>query len=53
MMIMATWISGLSRYLPHELAPAQKITYVPDIVVSGLSSYSHPDPAKIQITWIV
>ncbi|MGD0169420.1 MAG: hypothetical protein ABSE54_06850, partial [Smithella sp.] len=42
-------------YLPDEEPPitaAQKIPYVPDIVTPDYQLIYHPDPSKIQITWI-
>jgi len=41
--------------IPSEepaIAPAQLIHYVPDIAAPDYQRIDHPDPAKIQITWI-
>ncbi|KAF0155846.1 MAG: Zn-dependent hydrolase [Syntrophaceae bacterium] len=41
--------------MPDEepaIIPVQKIPYVPDIVAPDYQRIDHPDPAKIQITWI-
>jgi L-ascorbate metabolism protein UlaG (beta-lactamase superfamily) len=53
---------GLADYLrwklgriPDEepaITPAQNIPYVPDIVVPDYQRIYHPDPDKIQVTWI-
>jgi N-acyl-phosphatidylethanolamine-hydrolysing phospholipase D len=42
-------------HVPAEepaVTPAQIIPYVPDIVAPDYQHIYHPDPAKIQITWI-
>ena len=41
--------------IPHEepaIPTAQMIPYLPDIVAPDYRRIDHPDPAKIQITWI-
>ena len=52
---LADYLRWKLGYLPDEEPPittAQKIPYVPDIVAPDYQLIYHPDPAKIQITWI-
>ena len=46
------WKSGLVPDEELAITHAQMIPYVPDIVAPDYQRIDHPDPAKIQITWI-
>ncbi len=46
------WKLGRAPYEEPAITPAQIIPYVPDIVAPDYQRIYHPDPAKIQITWI-
>jgi len=52
---LADYLRWKLGYLPDEepaITPAQMIPYAPDIVAPDYQLIYHPDPAKIQITWI-
>jgi len=46
------WKLGRIQDEEPAIAPAQMIPYVPDVVAPDYQRIDHPDPAKIQITWI-
>lgn len=51
----ASFLRWKLRRAPDEgpaITPAQIIPYVPDIVAPDYQRIDHPNPAKIQITWI-
>jgi N-acyl-phosphatidylethanolamine-hydrolysing phospholipase D len=52
---LADYLRWKLGYLPDEepaITHAQMIPYAPDIVAPDYQLIYHPDPAKIQITWI-
>ena len=46
------WKLGRTPNEEPVITPAQMIPYVPDIVAPDYRLIYHPDPSKIQITWI-
>jgi L-ascorbate metabolism protein UlaG (beta-lactamase superfamily) len=46
------WKLGLVSDKEPDITPRQRILYVPDIVAPDYQRIDHPDPDKIQITWI-
>jgi N-acyl-phosphatidylethanolamine-hydrolysing phospholipase D len=52
---LADYLRWKLRRIPDEepaITPAQRIPYAPDIVAPDYQRIYHPDPDKIQITWI-